>query len=186
MGPGTRIALKATDRMLSTEEIGALSAMNARSGSARAFARTVHGIIDWRGQRQSFFERASEVDRLPSIAAFWGDRDPIIPASHAQALVDCLEGVRVELFEGCGHYPHHEQPVAFLNALRDFLDEPAVPRARLRSRISPRLTASPAFAPGDTPLPPHELCFKSSRDGPQAEPRRGEDPIAQPPGLGAS
>ena len=186
MGPGTRIALKATDRMLSTEEIGALSAMNARSGSARAFARTVHGIIDWRGQRQSFFERASEVDRLPSIAAFWGDRDPIIPASHAQALVDCLEGVRVELFEGCGHYPHHEQPVAFLNALREFLVDPAVPRARLRSRLSPRLTASPAFAPGDTPLPPHELCFKSSRDGPQAEPRRGEDPIAQPPGLGAS
>ena len=94
MGPGTRIALKATDRMLSTEEIGALSAMNARSGSARAFARTVHGIIDWRGQRQSFFERASEVDRLPSIAAFWGDRDPIIPASHAQALVGRLLGGR--------------------------------------------------------------------------------------------
>ena len=109
-----------------------------------------------------------------------------IPASHAQALVDCLEGVRVELFEGCGHYPHHEQPVAFLNALREFLVDPAVPRARLRSRLSPRLTASPAFAPGDTPLPPHELCFKSSRDGLQAEPRRGEDPIAQPPGLGAS
>jgi pimeloyl-ACP methyl ester carboxylesterase len=53
MGPGTRLALKATGHMLSTEEVTTLSDMNARSGSARAFARTVHGIIDWRGQRHS-------------------------------------------------------------------------------------------------------------------------------------
>jgi pimeloyl-ACP methyl ester carboxylesterase len=132
MGPGTRLALKATGHMVSTEEITALCAMNARSGSARAFARTVHGIIDWRGQRHTLFKRASEIARLPSIAVFWGDRDPIIPASHAQALADCMEGIRVRLFEGCGHYPHHEQPVAFVSALRDFLDDPAVSRARLR------------------------------------------------------
>jgi hypothetical protein len=71
--------------------------MNARSGSARAFARTVHGIIDWRGQRQTFFQRASEIARLPSIAVFWGGRDSIIPASHAQALAECLEGVGIKL-----------------------------------------------------------------------------------------
>jgi pimeloyl-ACP methyl ester carboxylesterase len=149
MGPGTRLALKATGHMLSTEEISTLSALNARSGSARAFARTVHGIIDWRGQRQTFFQRASEIARLPSIAVFWGGRDPIIPASHAQALAECLEGVGVKLFEGCGHYPHHEQPAAFVSALRAFLDEPAVPQARLReldSEIPPCPTASRTFA----------------------------------------
>jgi pimeloyl-ACP methyl ester carboxylesterase len=143
MGPATRIALRATGHMLSTEEVTTSSAMNARSGSARAFARTVRGIIDWRGQRHTFFKRASEVTRLPSIAVFWGERDRIIPASHAQALADCLEGVRVKLFEGCGHYPHHEQPVAFASALREFLGEPVVPRARLRTRRDEALPALP-------------------------------------------
>jgi pimeloyl-ACP methyl ester carboxylesterase len=122
-----------------------------RSGSARAFARTVRGIIDWRGQRHTFFKRASEIARLPCIAVFWGEWDPIIPASHAQALADCLEGIRVTLFEGCGHYPHHEQPVAFASALRDFLDEPVVPRARLRTL---RRESPPAF-----PTVPQTLVF---------------------------
>jgi len=51
----------------------------------------------------------------------------------------------VKLFEGCGHSPHHEQRVAFVSALRAFFDEPAVPRARLRtlrSETPPRPTAS--------------------------------------------
>jgi hypothetical protein len=43
-----------------------------------------------------------------------------------------VEGVRVVLFDGCGHYPHHEQPERFMLELRDFLDDPAAPKARLR------------------------------------------------------
>ena len=134
MGPGTRLALKVTGELLSKEEVATLSAMNARSGSARAFARTLHDIVDWRGQRQAFIKHASEIAQLPPIAVFWGDRDPIIPPSHAKALADCLEGVRMSLFDYCGHYPHHEQPDAFVSALRAFLDEAIVPRARLRVR----------------------------------------------------
>jgi pimeloyl-ACP methyl ester carboxylesterase len=138
MGPGTRLALKVTGQLLSKDEVATLSAMNARSGSARAFARTVHDVIDWRGQRQTFFKRASELAQLPPIAVFWGDRDPIIPPSHAKALADCLEGVRMSLFDCCGHYPHHEQPDAFVNALRDFVDEATVSRARLRDHREER------------------------------------------------
>jgi hypothetical protein len=43
MGPGTRLAVKATGHMLSTEEVTTLSEMNARSASARAFARLSAG-----------------------------------------------------------------------------------------------------------------------------------------------
>jgi pimeloyl-ACP methyl ester carboxylesterase len=132
MEPCTRLALRATGDTLSDEEVAKLSAMNARRGSARAFARTVRDIIDWRGQRHTFFKRANELAELPSIAVFWGNRDAIIPASHAQAFADCLEGIRVSLFDGCGHYPHHSRAEVFVKELRDFLDEPNVPRARLR------------------------------------------------------
>ena len=147
MGPGTRLAIKATGDVLSREEIEELSVMNAQSGSARAFARTVRDIIDWRGQRQTFFERANELAQLPAVAVFWGDRDAIIPASHARALADCLEGCSVTLFKGCGHYPHHEQPAAFATALRDFLEDPTAPKARLRDPRTeePALKLVPSF-----------------------------------------
>jgi pimeloyl-ACP methyl ester carboxylesterase len=132
MGPGTRLAIKATGDVLSKQEVAQLCAINAQSGSARAFARTVRDIVDWRGQRYTFFQRSNELAQLPAIAVFWGDRDAIIPPSHARALADHLEGLRVRLFEDCGHYPHHEHPDAFVKALHDFLDDPTAPKARLR------------------------------------------------------
>ncbi len=138
MGPGTRLALKATGDVVSKEETRRLVAMNAQRGSARAFARTVRDIIDWRGQRHTLFKYADELSQLPSMAVFWGERDGVIPASHAQALADYVEGVRVVLFKGCGHYPHHENPQRFLRELRRFLDDPAALKARLRDRPAER------------------------------------------------
>jgi pimeloyl-ACP methyl ester carboxylesterase len=129
----TRASLRWSGEELPEQEIERLCAMNAQTGSARAFARTVRDIIDWRGQRRSFFERANELTRLPSFAVFWGDRDGNIPATHALALAEALVGVRVVLFAGCGHYPHHEQPHRFADATRSFLDDPSVPLARVRS-----------------------------------------------------
>lgn len=132
MGPCTRLALKATGDMLSNDDVAWLSSMNAQSGSARAFARTVHDIIDWRGQRHTFFQHVDELSTLPPIAVFWGDRDTVIPFSHAEALARSIEGVHITRFEGCGHYPHHEKPDAFADSLRDFLDASNAPTARLR------------------------------------------------------
>jgi len=112
------------------DDVAHLSAMNARPGSARAFARTVHNVIDWRGQRHSFLERVGELDRLPPIAVFWGHNDAIIPFSHAKALRRSLVGVRITEFAACGHAPHREQPEVFLSALQAFLGSPHAPEAR--------------------------------------------------------
>lgn len=54
MGPATTLGLMATGGAFSRKDRAMRSAMNARDGSARAFARTVRDIIDWRGQRRSF------------------------------------------------------------------------------------------------------------------------------------
>jgi hypothetical protein len=40
---------------LPRKDLARLSAMNVQAGSARAFARTVRDIVDWRGQRRTFF-----------------------------------------------------------------------------------------------------------------------------------
>lgn len=133
MGFGTRLALRAGSGF-SKEDIQELAVMNARPGSARAFARTVRDIIDWRGQRRGFSERVHEVGALPPIAVFWGDRDKIIPIAHGRTLVESLEGVMFVTFEGCGHYLHREQPDAFARALREFLDAPRAPAAKVRTK----------------------------------------------------
>jgi len=136
MGPCTRLARNATGDVHSREDMGRLSAMNAQSGSARAFARTVRDIIDWRGQRRTFLQRAHEVATLPPIAVFWGNRDAVIPFSHAEALAKAMDGVRVTRFEACGHYPHRERPDDFVSELRGFLDAPHAQAARLRRRVA--------------------------------------------------
>ncbi|MGD0676272.1 MAG: alpha/beta fold hydrolase [Polyangiaceae bacterium] len=138
---GTRLALKATGDVLSKEEIAMLSAMNAQRGSARAFGRTVRDIIDWRGQRHTFFDHAAELSQLPPIAVFWGDHDRVIPSVHAQGLAEAVEGIRLVTFEGCGHYPHHEEPGRFFTELHGFLDDAAAPNARLREVRSEKPTS---------------------------------------------
>jgi len=135
MAFGTRLALARWGGVLSAEHVAQLGAMNARDGTARAFARTVRDTIDWRGQRRSFLARANEIAQLPPIAVVWGDRDAIIPIAHGRALERAVEGVRFRQVTGCGHYLHHDDPSAFLDAVREALDLVRWPTAtRLRTR----------------------------------------------------
>lgn len=131
MGIGTRLALL-DGAGFTAADIRELATMNAMPGSARAFARTVRDIIDWRGQRRAFYDRVQEVMQLPPIAVLWGLRDRIIPAHHGQALAASLEGVVFVPFEGCGHYIHREKPEAFVEVVSEVLDTPALRAARLR------------------------------------------------------
>jgi pimeloyl-ACP methyl ester carboxylesterase len=130
MGRGTSMALGgggAFDRA----EIRELSRMNAIPGTARAFARSVRDVIDWRGQHRQFFDRAAEIHDLPPIALFWGARDPIIPIAHALAAVSRLAGVELTRFERSGHFPHREEPARFVEALESYLGARVAPHARL-------------------------------------------------------
>ncbi len=132
MGVGTHIALRTLGAAYARHEIAELSWMNAQPGSARALARTVRDVIDMRGQRRHFFERAHEVAELPPIGVFWGAGDPVIPMAHAGSLMERVEGAQFTQFEGCGHFPHREQPDAFVAALRRFVDDPETRPVRLR------------------------------------------------------
>ncbi|MET0595683.1 MAG: alpha/beta fold hydrolase [Polyangiaceae bacterium] len=127
MALGTRLALRDACRGVSAEDIAALSELNSQAGSARAFARSVRDVVDWRGQRRNFLHRIDELKRLPPVLILWGSRDPLIPIDHGRAFADLLEGARFKEFEGCGHYLHNEQPEAFARTVREFLDDPSLP-----------------------------------------------------------
>ncbi|HEX7477231.1 MAG TPA: alpha/beta fold hydrolase [Polyangiales bacterium] len=143
MALGTRLALRRACALFSDDEIAQRCAMNALDGSARAFARTVSDVIDWRGQSRLFMQRAHEAGVLPPIAVYFGERDVLIPAAQGAAFAQSLVGVVFRQFAGCGHYLHHEQPDAFVSALCEFLDIAYAPAARLRAAPTPN-TATPA------------------------------------------
>ena len=42
--------------------------------------------------------------------------------SHAHAAHDAIEGSRLEIMEGMGHFPHVKDPERFTRVLADFLD----------------------------------------------------------------
>lgn len=136
MAAGTRFALRGSG--YSRQDIAETCAMIAKPGSARAFARAVRDIADWRGQRKTFYQRAHELRALPPIAVVWGDRDTMIPIAHARAFAESAEGVVFKPFPNCSHYLHHDRPDLFVATLREFLDTPTVPRARLRAEPSVR------------------------------------------------
>ncbi|HVH41966.1 MAG TPA: alpha/beta fold hydrolase [Labilithrix sp.] len=168
MGIGTYLALLRT-RGFTTAEIRMLAAMNAEPGSARAFARTVRDIIDWRGQRRAFFDHAHEIAELPPIAVLWGVADKIIPIAHGRAFAERIEGVVFVPFEGCGHYLHRERPDAFVRVVRTLLVTPSASAPRLR--------------PPTAPPPPHTRVQVALATCPD---ERGRRTGGDQPGDGAS
>lgn len=122
MGLGTKLTLGGTKNAFTGSDISELARMNARRGTARAFARTVRGVIDLRGQHRSFYQRGHEIPALPPIRVLWGDEDAIIPPHHGDFFAGVVRGVTVRRFEGCGHYIHREQPSRFVREVRAFLE----------------------------------------------------------------
>ena len=93
-----------------------------------AFVHTVRSVIDVTGQRVSARDRLYLAQEIPTLIV-WGDRDRIIPVSHAYAAHDLIKGSTLRVIEGADHFVPFERPDEFLDALLSFIDanEPAKP-----------------------------------------------------------
>ena len=85
-----------------------------------AFIQTLRAVIDVAGQRVSAADRLYLTTEMPTLIV-WGDRDRIIPVAHALTAHSAMPGSRLEIFEGAGHYPHHDAPERFVEILEDFI-----------------------------------------------------------------
>jgi pimeloyl-ACP methyl ester carboxylesterase len=81
-------------------------------------------VIDPGGQTVSAMDRLYLAAPMPTMI-LWGDRDDIIPVSHAYAAHEAMPGSRLVIIEGVGHFPQIEAPEQFVGALVDFLDSTA-------------------------------------------------------------
>jgi pimeloyl-ACP methyl ester carboxylesterase len=87
----------------------------------RAFVHTARSVIDIAGQRVSAIDKLYLAEAVPTLI-LWGDRDSIIPARHGIRAHELMPGSRLRIFEGAGHFPHHDDPTGFAAALTDFVD----------------------------------------------------------------
>jgi pimeloyl-ACP methyl ester carboxylesterase len=88
----------------------------------KAFLATLRAVVGTEGQRVAALDRLYLAEAMP-VLIVWGERDPIIPVSHARAAHAQLPGSRLEIFEGAGHLPQMEEPGRFTAALQRFLDD---------------------------------------------------------------
>ena len=86
----------------------------------RAFVHTARSVIDVGGQRIDATEKLYLAEAVPTLIV-WGDDDPIIPARHGIRAHDLMPGSRLRIFEGAGHFPHHDDPAGFVTTLTDFV-----------------------------------------------------------------
>jgi pimeloyl-ACP methyl ester carboxylesterase len=91
-----------------------------RAENRFAFIRTLRGVIDPTGQTVSATDRLYLAAARPTLIV-WGDRDAIIPVEHGYAAHAAIPGSRLEIFEGCGHFPHVEQPGHLVSVISDFV-----------------------------------------------------------------
>ena len=93
----------------------------AEAENRQAFARVIRSVIDPGGQTVSAMDRLYLSKAIPTLI-IWGDRDAIIPVSHAYAGHDAMPESRLVIIEGVGHFPQIEAPEQFVDALVDFID----------------------------------------------------------------
>ncbi len=59
--------------------------------------------------------------QIPTLVVH-GTEDQLIPVSEAKAMAEGIPGAKLALIEGAGHMVNMEQPVAFNEAVQEFLD----------------------------------------------------------------
>ena len=85
-----------------------------------AFLRTLRAVVDWRGQVVTMLDRCYLAEGVPTLI-MWGDRDAILPVTHAYRAHEAMPGSRLEIFPGAGHFVHRSDPARFLRTLRAFI-----------------------------------------------------------------
>jgi pimeloyl-ACP methyl ester carboxylesterase len=113
-------------QMAQAEEMWAAYASLTEPANRDAFVRTVRAVIDTGGQSVSAADRLYLAELVPTLIV-WGEKDRIIPVSHAYAAHEAIPGSRLEVIEGVGHFPQVEAADRFLDILVGFIEttEPA-------------------------------------------------------------
>ncbi|MGA9359370.1 MAG: alpha/beta fold hydrolase [Mycobacterium sp.] len=120
--------------------------------ASSAFTRTLRAVVDWRGQIVTMLDRCYLTQAIP-VLIVWGTRDVVVPVQHAWMAHSAMPGSRLEIFEGSGHFPFHDDPARFIDVVQRFIDttEPAeYDQAALRELLRSGSGEQTVTGPADT------------------------------------
>ena len=139
--PALKVAGRAAKSLLGSTKHGRdlssgidLLARLADPMALSAFARTVRGVVDGRGQFVTMLDRAYLMPSIPK-QIIWGEDDMVIPVSHARMAHEAMPGSQLEIFENSGHMPFHDHPDRFVSVVEHFLDS-TLPAEYDQSRLA--------------------------------------------------
>lgn len=89
--------------------------------ASSAFARTLRAVVDWRGQVVTMLDRCYLTESVP-VQLVWGSHDSVIPVGHGRMAHAAMPGSQLEIFDGSGHFPFHDDPDRFVELLEKFID----------------------------------------------------------------
>jgi pimeloyl-ACP methyl ester carboxylesterase len=118
--PVARLADRVGLRSVPAMEIWRSYRSLTESQGRKAFVRTMRSVIDPGGQSVSAIDRLYLAERIPTLIV-WGQKDRIIPVSHAYRALEASPHSRLEIIPGAGHFPQSEDPTRFVGILEDFL-----------------------------------------------------------------
>ncbi len=104
-----------TDAAEGLEGLASLHDPDARE----AFLNTVRASTGLGGQRVSAVDKLYLMEGCP-LLTIWGARDTIIPVQHAYEVQELVPGMRLEIIDAAGHFPHVDAPQEFVEFIRDF------------------------------------------------------------------
>jgi pimeloyl-ACP methyl ester carboxylesterase len=157
MLPAVQIAGQIVGRAIGTTALGhdlpnmlrVLHDLPEPTASA-AFSRTLRAVVDWRGQIVTMLDRCYLTQATP-VQIVWGTKDVVVPVRHAWMAHAAMPGSRLEIFEGSGHFPFHDDPARFIDVVQRFIDttepseyDPTALRGLLRSGGGERTVTGPA------------------------------------------
>ncbi|WP_134427612.1 alpha/beta fold hydrolase [Mycobacterium ulcerans] len=118
--------------------------------ASSAFTRTLRAVVDWRGQIVTMLDRCYLTQAIP-VQIIWGSRDAVVPVRHAEMAHAAMPGSKLEVFEGSGHFPFHDDPARFIDIVLRFIDSTQPPeydqaalRELLRTGGGKRTVSGPA------------------------------------------
>ncbi len=120
--------------------------------ASSAFARTLRAVVDWRGQVVTMLDRCYLTQSVP-VQLIWGNCDAVIPVSHARMAHAAMPGSQLEIFDGSGHFPFHDDPERFVEVVEKFIDstDPAVyDQEYLRGLLRSGITENTISGSADT------------------------------------
>lgn len=122
--PGDAVNQVIHDRGFGIPQLGemwrAYSSLS-QAENRKAFVRTLRAVIEPGGQTVNATDRLYLAAAMPTLIV-WGDRDRMIPIEHGRAAHEAIPHSQFEVFEGCGHFPHVEDPERLVECIREFVD----------------------------------------------------------------